>query len=395
MATVKLSKSFIERLKPGPKRAVVYDSEVTGLHLVVTPKGKKTLNLWYRTKSRRTATMKLGDWPLMTLHQARQRAKELLYEVAKGGDPARARAEFRTAPTVNELCDRYLAEHVDVHNKATTAKEFRRLVERRIRPALGKMRAADVTRADVMKFHLSMKAIPYAANRTLSVLSKMMGLAEDWGMRPEGRNPCRRVKRFPEKVRERFLSEAELGCLGAALTEAEREGTVQPAVLRAIWLLALTGCRLSEVLGLRWDDVDFETGGLRIQDAKSGDRTHAIGGPALAFLDPLPKDGGSSWVVGKRVSVWLMEDNWRRIRDRAGLNDCRMHDLRHTVGTYAGQTGVNAFLVRDKLGHKTLAMTGRYVEKDGDPLRSLSDRVERRIASAMRGDSAEVVPLKR
>ena len=92
MATVKLSKSFIERFMPGPKRAVFYDSEVTGLHLVVTPKGKKTLNLWYRAKSKRTATMKLGDWPLMTLHQARQLAKELLYEVATGGDPARARA---------------------------------------------------------------------------------------------------------------------------------------------------------------------------------------------------------------------------------------------------------------------------------------------------------------
>lgn len=395
MATVKLTKSFIERLEPGLKRVVIYDSEVTGLHLVVTPRGKRTLNLWYRAKSRRTATMKLGDWPLMTLHQARQRAKELLYEVAKGEDPARARAKAKAAPTLNEFCDRYIADHVNVHNKPTTAREFRRLVETRVRPALGKLAVTEVTRSDVAKFHLSMRASPYVANRTLSVLSKIMGLAEDWGVRPESTNPCRRVKRYSETKRERFLTEEELARLGAALTKSEREGTVQPAVLNAIWLLAFTGCRLSEVLNLEWEDVDFEVGTLRIRDAKTGDHLHAVGAPTLAFLDQLSENSGSSWVVGKRISVWLMEDNWRRLRQRAGLSDCRIHDLRHTVGTYAGQTGANAFLIRDKMGHKTLAMTGRYVEKDTNPLRLLSDRVEGRIAGAMRGKSAQVIPLNR
>ncbi len=90
-----------------------------------------------------------------------------------------------------------------------------------------------------------------------------------------------------------------------------------------------------------------------------------------------------------------MERSWRRIRKAAELEDVRLHDLRHTVGTYAGQTGANAFLVRDKLGHKTLAMTGRYVSQDAGPLRELNDRVEQRIASALAGEAtAEVLPLR-
>ena len=395
MATVKLTKSLIEKLGQGPKRVVVYDSEVTGLHVVVTPKGKKTFNLWYRSKSRRTATMKLGDWPLMTLFQARSRAKELLYEVAKGEDPARARAMTRAAPTVSEFCDRYIAEHVDVHNKPTTAREFRRLVETRVRPALGNIKMAEVTRSDVAKFHLSMRISPYVANRALAVLSKMFGLAEDWGVRPDGTNPCRRVKRFPEKERGRFLTEEELARLGGVLVEAGEDGSVQPTVLNTVWLLALTGCRVSEVLNLKWDDVDFDAGTLHLKDAKAGDRLHAVGAPTMAFLNQIERGNGDSLVVGKRLSVWLMDKNWVRIRHRAGLQDCRLHDLRHTVGTYAGQTGANAFLIRDKLGHKTLAMTGRYVQADEAPLRVLSDRIEGRISAAMRGHKGEVVSLRR
>lgn len=167
----------------------------------------------------------------------------------------------------------------------------------------------------------------------------------------------------------------------------------------AFRLLALTGCRLNEVLGLRWDDVDFEAGTLWLADAKAGGRSHSVGALALALLDGIPRIEGKPRVfhgaaAGTALADYTLQKAWRVIRVDAGLEDVRIHDLRHTVGTYAGQTGANAFLVRDKLGHHTVAMTARYVNKSAAHLRVLSDQVESRIAAALRGeDPAEVVEL--
>ena len=316
--------------------------------------------------------------------------------VATGVDPAAERETYRKAPTVAQLCDRYVAQHVAEHNKPSTEKEFRRLVEKRIKPALGRLKAVDVTRQHVIKLHRGMRATPRQANQTLAVLSKLFNLAEFWGARPDGSNPCRHIKRYAEGRRERFLSEDELSWLGTALADAEGAATERPGVINAIRLLALTGCRLGEILGLRWNDVDFGTGALYIRDAKAGGRVQTIGAPALALLDDMPRAG--EWVVfstsaDRPLPVSTIENAWARLRKRAGLSDVRIHDLRHTVGTYAAQAGANAFLVRDKLGHKTLSMTGRYVGRDAAPLRVLSDKVERRIAAALAGDPGEIVPF--
>jgi integrase len=199
---------------------------------------------------------------------------------------------------------------------------------------------------------------------------------------------------------ERFYSDAELARIGKALAEAERDRVELPGVIFAIRLLALTGLRLGEVLGLRWVYFDFDNAVLRLPDTKSGSRIVPLGAPALAILADLDRQG--DFVVtgpapDKPLSPSTLEKAWRRIRERAEVPDGRLHDFRHTVETFAAQTGANAFMVRDKLGHKTLAMTGRYVERDVDPLRVLTDKVEDRVAAAMdaaliRG--AEVVSLK-
>jgi integrase len=226
----------------------------------------------------------------------------------------------------------------------------------------------------------------------------MFNLAEVWGFRPDGSNPCRLIERFRESKRERFLSDVEIAKLGTVLTEIENARQESDVVLNAIRVLLLTGCRLGEALALRWEDVDPDMGTLAIRDAKAGARLHHIGALTVAFLAQIPKN--SKWVLPsadakKALSKSTLEHAWTRIRARAGLQDVRLHDLRHTVGTYAGQTGANAFLVPDKLGHETLAMTGRYVNRDADPIRALSDAVERRINAALNGDKrgAEVVLL--
>jgi integrase len=285
-------------------------------------------------------------------------------------------------------------------------------VERDLRPEFGQLKVAGVTRQDVHKFHAAQAHRPRQANLILAVLSKAFSLAELWEMRPEGTNPCRRIQRYPESHRERFLSSEELARLGAVLRRAESEGLPQKngrrtlyrrAVTGAIDLLLYTGCRLSEVLNLRWEHIDFATGVIKLADTKSG-------GPQLVTMNPPARQvlkvleaerRGSDWVVlsvsnpNQPISKAGIEAAWRKLATAAQIEDVRMHDLRHTVGTYAGQTGANAFLVRDLLRHKNLAMTHRYVNRADSPVRTLSDQVGERIAAAMAGQpGAEVVPLK-
>lgn len=214
--------------------------------------------------------------------------------------------------------------------------------------------------------------------------------------RPEHSNPARGIKRYDERQRTRFLSIIELGRLGAELDRVEAGLAWLPSITAAIRLAALTWCRLGEVLTLKWEKVDIERSTLDLPDAKAGARSHTIGTEAIMLLRAIRPDPAKGWVFtgkdpAKPLSENTVESAWKRLRQRTGIADARLHDLRHTVGTYASQTGANAFLVRDKLGHKTLAMTGRYVNQDAAPLRVLSDRVEGRIAGALAGKTAEAI----
>ena len=159
-----------------------------------------------------------------------------------------------------------------------------------ILPALGKLKICDITRADVARLHHSLRATPVAANRCLALLSTMMNLAEKWGLRADGTNPTRHIEKYPERKRERFLSDAELTRLGAELASSERAG-VHPSVIVAIRLLIFTGCRRDEILKLQWDYVDFERGCLRLPDSKTGAKLVPLGAPALELLERLPRNG--------------------------------------------------------------------------------------------------------
>ncbi len=395
----KLTKRFVESVEPGDRDVFAWDDKLAGFGLRVKPSGVRSYIVQYRNRQGRSRRYTIGQHGVLTPDQAREEAAEVLRRAKRGGDPTAECKAARKAPTVAELCDRFLAEHLEVHTKPTTTREYRRLIEVRIKPEIGALKAVAVTRQDVIKLHRKMGGTPRQANLTLAVLSKLFNLAELWEVRSENTNPCRLVKRYREAKRERFLSEAELARLGAVLDQAEREQLALPGVINTLRLLALTGCRLGEILSLRWEDVDFEVGTLDLPDAKAGARAHPVAAPALAVLAHIPTVEGSPWVLHgasprSRLAVNTVEQTWRRLRQRAGLEDVRIHDLRHTAGTYAGQAGANAYLVRDLLGHKTLAMTSRYVNRDVDPLRALAERVESRIAAAMAGGTAEVVSIE-
>jgi len=238
---------------------------------------------------------------------------------------------------------------------------------------------------------------PYNANRALAALRKMLSLAvKEWELCDE--NQALGIKLFRETKRERFVTDNELRKIGRWLAESEREGTEVAAAIKLTRLLAFTGMRLSEVRTLEWSSVDAEAGVVRLSDGKTGARLVPIGTQARMLLGSDSREGRFVIADGEDapLSVRKFRTFWSHLRKGTGVSEIRPHDLRHTVGTFAAQAGANAFLVRDLLGHKTLAMTGRYVGRSADPVRALADQVNARVASAMSGlPTAKVVQLKR
>ncbi len=240
----KLTKRSIDALRPDGTDRLLWDDELPGFGVRVFPSGIKSYLIQYRAKGR-TRRLTLGAHGVLTAKQARDSARRQLLAVAGGADPSEDRRKMRHADTVEQFADRYLERHVRLHKKPSSRREDEQILKTRILPALGKRKVIDVTRADVQRLHHGMQDVPYHANRTLALLSKMMNLAEKWGIRPDNTNPCRHVERYHEKKRQRFLSAAELAALGKVLGEVERERVEWPSVVPAIRLLIFTGARVS------------------------------------------------------------------------------------------------------------------------------------------------------
>jgi integrase len=210
----------------------------------------------------------------------------------------------------------------------------------------------------------------------------MFNMAERWGLRPDDSNPCRHVDKFAQRRRERFLSADELARLGDALAAHDRS----PYVVAAVKLLVFTGARLGEVLGLRWDWIDFERGEARLPDSKTGAKTLHLPSPALAVLAELPRVHGNPHViVGAKEGAPLvnLEKPWRSIRKAAGLDDVRLHDLRHAFASVSASSGMGLPIIGRLLGHTQAATTNRYAHLQSDPLKAAAASIAGRIAAAM------------
>jgi integrase len=396
MSVVKFdNKAIRSAVPPVAGYTLLWDRAVRGFGCRVTAAGAKSFVLDYRASGRQRRYT-LGSWPDWSVAAARNEAMRLKRAIDQGRDPMAERYHARHAPTVASLCDRYLAEHVEVHNKANTANEVRRMITKVVKPKIGQLKVETVKHADIERLHRDLRGTPRQANLVVAMLSKMMNLAEHWQLRPLNSNPCKHLRRYPENARDKYASPDELERIGAALRELEVDGKINPADAACIRFLALVGCRLSEAVTLDLRDVDFRAGSWALPDAKAGRRTVILGVPALALLADLGRTEGYAFVrsSGRPVSWHMIEYAWSKIRTRAGIAGLRLHDLRHTVGTYAGASGASAFLVRDLLGHRNLAMTNRYVSRHTDPLRATADVVSGQIAAALEGNAADVVKLK-
>ncbi len=256
------------------------------------------------------------------------------------------------------LCDLFLTEYAEHHCKPSTRKGYEIVVRTCILPKLGTRKIVDITRAEIVEFHHGLRDRPYMANRAVSILSKMFNLAEDWGLRTDGANPARRIKKFREEEKKRYLSEDEQARLGQTLAEALETGQETPYAVSAIYLLMLTGCRLGEILTLRWDYVTAHH--LELPDSKTGRRRIPLPREAYDVIMALPRCENNPYVIlGETDDGHLvnLQKPWLRIRARAGLDDVRMHDLRHTYASVAVMSGIDPFLLKEIMGHKNLQTT--------------------------------------
>ena len=279
---------------------------------------------------------------------------------------------------------RFLEEYVPVHCKPSTAYEYQRSVKFFIDPRIGTRKVTEIQRSDIAELHHGMRVTPYQANRTLGVLSKMFNLAELWGLRPDGSNPCLHVKRYKEEKRERFLSAEEFTRLGRVLDEILADGSETRSAVAAIRLLMLTGCRLSEIQKLRWEHVDLDAGELRLPDTKTGPRAIWLAPTAAMVLSELPCPEASEPVYLESLTADRLYIICLGIDQEAGLPGLRIHDARHTWASQGVMNGVGLTTVGRLLGHRQRETTAIYVHFDDGALRDAAAQTAAVIARSMR-----------
>ena len=382
-----LTNRAVESLKV--ERDMVYwDRDLPGFGIRVYPGGGKVYIAQAREPDRTTRRVTVGRHDVLNADQARQRAAFIIARIRAGDDPVPLplAARFNGGPTVADLAERYLEEHAAVRLKPETQRRVRVLLHSHILPALGRLPLEAVERSHVVEFHQKLSDRPVTANKAIKVLSHIYRLGAGWGLVPEGFNPCRSVEKYPERSRERFLTDAEFSRLGRVLDEAVDSGAAPLTAVTAIRLLMLTGCRKSEILTLRWSDVDLDAGELRLADSKTGPRAVQLPPTAVELLEALPRRKDSSWVFpgndrDGRYSGGGLDHAWRTVRAAAGLEDVRMHDLRHSFASRALALGETLPVIGKLLGHSDIETTARYAHLARDSIHEAAERIADSIAA--------------
>ena len=380
-STLRLTTRIVDRLQVDDKDAIFWDRDLAGFGVRVHATGRKV----YVVQSRGPAGLKrvtLGPVAGLPFEQRRREAAEVIDRIKRGEDPLPPAPA--PEPTVADLALQCLTAHVAVHCKPRTAEAYRTALDNHILPAFGTMLLKDVGRKEVGALHHRLRDTPAMANRVVWILSKMFSLAEAWEMMPTGRNPCRAVRLYKEQSRDRFLTPEEFRRVGTALRDFEADGSMWPPTIAALRLLMLTGCRKSEILTLRWEEVDLDAGEIHLAETKTGARTVQLPPSAVRLLEALPRRAGSSWVLpGNRPETHMsgIDTAWRTVRAQAGLNDLRIHDLRHSFASRALALGETLPVIGKLLGHSDIETTARYAHLARDSIHEAAERIADSISA--------------
>jgi integrase len=421
----KLTKRSVEALKPAKVFYEVIDDETPGFMVRVAPSGRKDFYVYYRIRGQRRRPA-LGTYHPQTfkVETAREKAQEHLAQAKLGRDLSAERQAERQSDSFAEFAERYM-DDAKARVGRRTWEENRRRLDLHLIPALGKKRLTAINRNDVARLHQRLaekreverrgkrrggdpardgKSYERTtggrtlANKSLALLKAMFATAERWGTVPEGTNPCRHVRLFKEKPRERYLTPDELARLSEALAAVEADRSSSPWALAAIRLLIFTGARRDEILGLRWEHVDAEARCLRLPESKTGPKVVHLNAPALEILTRLAeiRTAGNPYVIqGHKQGERLVNltKPWYRVRERAGLPDLRLHDLRHIYAGTGAALGLGLPVVGKLLGHTQPRTTHRYANLAPDPVQTAAEAIGAALLEAMDRGRATVVEI--
>lgn len=426
---VKLIKRTVEGAAPGEVDRFVWDSELAGFGLRVSPTGRKSFVAQCRIgggRGGRQRRMTVGTYPALTVEKARERVKDILAKAQLGEDAAAERDKARVADTVADLVKLWQAEAAHINRRTgalrtpeNVAREMG-VVNAHILPLLGAKRLSDLKREDIERFRDRVTAGATAvrkktkvrgvskvrggagtATRTIITLSSILSFAVDRGL--ISANPKHGVRLAPGGKRERFMSPAELSRLGEALARAEtrEDKPTHPYGVAIIRLLALTGARRGEITKLRWSEVDFERGFLTLATSKTGRKVvllppaavqvlEAVGRTSSGFVFPASRQRPPKVELGKppperaETPYAGLGKVWAEVRASAELEGLRLHDLRHGFASFGAAGGFGLPVIGALLGHKSPATTARYAHLADSPMRLAANRIGGEIASVMK-----------
>ena len=360
-----LTDARVRALKPRGTAGDVRDASLRGFGVRVLPSGRKRFFVHCQHRKERVWKI-VGDAAEMSVKDARSRARGMLAAIRRGETPGLEETLFE------DFAETVFARHARVW-KAGTMAVNRGYLRNQLLPHFGGRPVAGIDRPEVVAWFAALRTTPAAADRSMPILSVIMREAEATGLRPEGSNPCRGIRRYRRKGRERFLSDQEVRRLSRALSA---HGERSPLPAAAIRLLLLTGCRKKEILTLRW--ADYREGHIFLRDGKTGPRTVWLSSPARRILDGLERSG--PWVFprprgkGPRTDGWL-HGFWDRVRIEAGLRDVRIHDLRHTHASIALKNGESVLAIARLLGHASPETALKYTHAADAVVREAAETV--------------------
>ncbi len=389
MAKIKLTKTAVESAQPQAKAVELRDTVVPGFLCKITPAGRRVFMLQYRTNAGERRKPALGQFGELTVEQARFMAQEWLAEVRKGGDPSAAKAAARKAPTMKEYCATFMEDYSKKRNKPSTQRGYQGVIDRCIIPIMGRMKVQDVKRPDVAALMKKLAYKPAEANRTFGVLRKMFNLAEVWGLRPDGTNPCRHVPMYPPGKETRLIVDDELVLLFRYLEkmeagELELEKTENYVIPLAIRLQFEFAARLSEIVSLQWDWVDFENRRVVWPDSKTGGMSKPLSEEAYRLLSTAPRREGCPHVLpspnhaDRHLTDGEYYNGWSRTLKAAGVTHVGTHGIRHRSATDIANSGIPVKVGMALTAHKTVAMFMRYVHTEDAPVRQAAELVAHR-----------------
>ncbi len=384
MAKIKLTKTTVELATRAAKEYELRDTMVPGFLLKVTPVGRKIFMVQYRTNAGERRKPAIGRFGELTVEQARSIAKDWLADVRTGKDPSAEKTAARDAPSVKDLCTKFMEDYSTPKNRATTVESNQGYIDRHIVPNFGTLKVRAVSRADVSALITGMKKTPVTANRVLSCLRKMFNMAEVWGFRDDGTNPCRHIPKYPECGKTRLITDEEMARLFGYLDRADLEGMEHPFLTLGIRLQFAFAARMCEIVNLEWEWVDFVNRRVVWPDSKTGQISKPMSEDARALLSNAPRLQGSPYVVpsilnpDRPMSESVYWRGWKRILDRAEVPHVGTHGVRHRATTEIANSGIPVKVGMQLTAHKTVTQFMRYVHTEDDPVRAAAEVVSMR-----------------